>query len=112
MKRIRLLMPILLAMPVLVAAQQPLGNTGSDFTYQKLVRIAERLVNFLLQLAELAVVGAIIWYGLQMVISKGDATKFAKAKKGLGLSILGAVVIFGVYTIIATLRGGVESVGQ
>lgn len=98
--------------PVTVGAGEVLGDTGSDFTYEKLVDIAEGLVNLLLQMLELVAVGAIVWYGLQMVLSRGDAAKFSKAKKGLGLAIVGALVIFGVYTIIATIRGGVQSVGQ
>lgn len=108
----RLLTALLVLIPQAVSAQEPLGDVGSDFTYQKLVRIAERLVDYLLQLAELAAVGFIVYYGLRMVMSRGDPGQYAAAKKGLGLAILGAVVIFGVYTIIQTVRGGVQSIGN
>lgn len=111
MRRITAL--VLGLLPHTVLAVEPLGNTGgSGFTYDRLVRIATELIKILLQIAELAAVGAVVWYGLQMVLSRGDAAKFASAKKGLGLAIVGALVIFGVYTIIATIQGGVRSVGN
>jgi hypothetical protein len=47
-----------------------------------------------------------------MVMSRGEPAKFAAAKKGLLLAIVGSLVIFGVYTIIQTVRGGVQSIGN
>jgi TRAP-type C4-dicarboxylate transport system permease small subunit len=109
----RFLATVLMLLPQVALAQQPLGNTGNtDFTYARLVRIVVALVNIILQICELAAVGFIVWYGLRMVMSKGDPAKFSEAKKGLGLAIVGALVIFGVYTIIATVQGGVQGLGN
>jgi hypothetical protein len=82
------------------------------FTYDRLVSIVAGLVKTILQLGTIAAVAAVIWYGLQMVLARGDATKYSTAKKGLSLALVGAVIIFGVYTIIATIQSGVESVGR
>jgi hypothetical protein len=90
----------------------PLGNTGSSFTYQRLVTIVTELVKIALQIGEVVAVGAIVYFGLRMVISRGDETKFSEAKKGLQFAVLGALIIFGVYTIIATVQRAVESVGN
>ena len=90
----------------------PLGETNSDFTYDRLVNIITGLVEIILQIGGIAAVVAVIWYGLQMVLARGDAGKYSAAKKGLGLALVGVVIIFGVYTIIATIQSGVESVGR
>jgi len=61
--------------------------------------------------ASLAVVVILVWYGLQMVFARGDPTKFSSAKKGLTTALVGAVVIFGVWTIIATVHYFVGALG-
>jgi len=108
----RILLTALVLLPQAAYAAEPLGDTGSDFTYEKLVRIVTGLVNIFLEIAGIAAVMAIVYYGFRMVISRGDAGAFTAAKKGLGLAVVGAIVIFGVYTIIATVYQGVRSVGN
>ena len=98
-------------MPTTALAGEVLGDTGSDFTYDKLVRIATGLVEVLLELAGFAAVIMITYYGVRMVLSRGEPGKFSEAKKGLLLAMLGAAIIFGVWTIIATVREGVRSIG-
>ena len=98
--------------PVLFAAATPLGDTGSSFTYQNLVKMVTELVKIGLQVAELLAVIMIAWFGLRMVLSRGDAAQFTTARKNLMLALVGAIVIFGVYTIIATVQGAVQSVGN
>jgi hypothetical protein len=91
---------------------QPLGNTGGGFTYDKLIKVANNLVQFILRVAGFVVVGVIVYYGIRMVIAGNDAAKYAAARKGLNWALIGALVIFGVYTIIATIQGAVESLGS
>ena len=95
----------------MAATPEPLGNTGDGFTYDKLIEVANRLVQFILRVAGFAVVGVIVYYGVRMVIAGNDAAKYAEARKGLNYALIGALVIFGVYTIIATIQGAVESLG-
>lgn len=108
----RILSTLLLLLPQAARAGEPLGDTGSDFTYEKLVRIVVALVNIMLEIAGIAAVMAVVYYGFRMAISRGDAGAFTAAKKGLGFALIGAIIIFGVYTIIATVYQGVRSVGN
>ncbi len=94
------------------ATPEPLGNTDGGFTYDKLIEVANNLVQFLLRVAGLVAVGAIVYFGIRMVIAGNNAAAYSAARKGLGYAIIGALIIFGVYTIIATVRGAVESVGR
>jgi succinate dehydrogenase hydrophobic anchor subunit len=82
-----------------------------SYTYQGLMAAVENLVNFLIRMASLAVVVVIVWYGLQMVLAKGDAAKYGNARKGFNSALIGALVIFGVWTIIATIQYFAQSLG-
>ena len=103
---------VLALAPAVAFAGQPLGNTGSDFTYERLVTIVTELVNIFLRIAAVVAAGFIVWYGVRMVLSRGEPGKFSEARKGLLWAMLGAAVIFGVYTIIATVQKAVQSVGN
>ncbi|HXK36219.1 MAG TPA: hypothetical protein VJ553_01415 [Candidatus Paceibacterota bacterium] len=96
--------------PLMLAQATPLGETGG-ISYNRLIAIVYALVKILLQVGEFAAVGFIVWYGLRMVMSKGDSTKFSAARKGLLLALLGAVIIFGAYVIVDSVQGAVESIG-
>lgn len=95
----------------MAATPTPLGNTGGGFTYDKLIEVANRLVLFILRVAGFAVVGVVVYYGVRMVMAGNDSAAYAAARKGLNWALIGALVIFGVYTIIATIQGAVESLG-
>jgi hypothetical protein len=94
------------------ATGQSLGDTGSDFTYAKLLDALWYLVQLVLQLGELATIGAVVWYGLRMAFSRDDAAAYSAAKGSLVKVFIGGLLIFGAYTIIATVRGTVQSIGQ
>ncbi len=83
---------------------------SSGLTYQGLMTTLYTLLQAILRIADLGAIIAIIWFGLQMALARGDATKFNDAKKGLLYAIIGAIVIFGVYTILATVRGAVSGI--
>ena len=81
------------------------------YTYEGLMDAVWNLVSFLMRIASLAVVVAIVWFGLRMAFSRGDAAKYEKAKEGLKWALIGAVVTFGVWTIIATVHSFVGALG-
>lgn len=83
-----------------------------SYTYDSLMTAVYNLMDFFIRIAGLAVVAVVVWYGLQMVMSRGDAAKFSDAKKGLTWSLVGALVIFGVWTIILSIKAFVGSIGQ
>lgn len=105
-----LVIGILLAVLLVTAA--PAHAQEADFTYQRLVTVAGELVKFALRILGFIGVILIVWYGLRMVISRGDATKFSEARKGLLYALGGLVIVFGVWTIIATVQRAVQSVGN
>ncbi|MBX4189918.1 hypothetical protein KW791_01290 [Candidatus Parcubacteria bacterium] len=79
------------------------GLPGYDITVQSLFGILTGLACWATRLALIAVVLALVWYGLQFILSQGNPTKFAGAKKSFWYGILGVVVIMATYTIIATI---------
>ena len=83
----------------------------NGLTYEGLMNTVYSLLATILQMADLAAVAAIVWFGVRMALSRGDPAKFNEAKKGLIYACIGAVIIFGVYTILATVRGAVGSIG-
>lgn len=93
---------------LLIAAAAPTAAFAAEFTYDNLRRSMYYVLATILQLAGLAAVAAVVYYGIRMAVSRGDSAKFSEAKKGLLYALLGAAVIFGVYTILATVRGATD----
>ena len=97
---------------ILLAAAAPvLGSTGT-VTWATVQTAIASLVQNILLLASLAATGAVVYYGVLMAMARDNATQFSNARKGLLYSALGALIIFGVYTIMATVRGAVNSIGH
>ena len=86
-----------------IFGETPSGSAKYDLTIERVIGIITGLSCWLADIALLLMVGAIIIYGLQIMLSRGDASKFQAAKESLKYAIVGAVVILGVYTIIATV---------
>lgn len=80
-------------------------------TYDQVLDVVERLLSYITDMAVIAVVVAIVYYGVRMATAGGNPTAFNEAKKGLGLAAVGALLIFGVYTIIATVNYAVNMLG-
>ena len=95
----------------MLAAAAPLGDTGG-ITYDRVVASLNYLVMNALLLGGLVAVAAIVYYGFRMTMSKGDPTAFGTARGHLIQAGIGAAIIFGVYTIIATVQGAAQSIGQ
>jgi type IV secretory pathway VirB2 component (pilin) len=88
----------------------PLGNTGSsEFTYDRLVGILNYLVQNALLLGGFIAVAAIVFYGMQMSLARAEPKKFTEAKDALIKAVIGAILIFGVYTIINTVQGAANT---
>ena len=84
---------------------------GVDITIQGLFNILQGLACWMSRFVLVFMVGAIIWYGFQFIVSRGNPTAFTNAKKSLGYALIGMVVILGAYTIISTVGNAVESAG-
>lgn len=95
----------------LLLAAAPLGKTGG-ITYDRLVNVLNYLVTNALILGGLIAVAMIVYYGFRMAISRDNASAFTAARDHLVQACIGAALIFGVYTIIATLYGLTHSIGQ
>lgn len=88
-----------------------MGETGG-ISYDGVVASLNYVVENVLLIGGFIAVGAIVYYGLLMTLSKGDPAKFTAAKGMLIKACIGAAIIFGVYTIIATVRGAARSIGH
>jgi len=96
---------------ILAQAGQVLGDTGS-VTWAKVQTALASLVQNILVLAGLAATGAIVYYGVLMATAGSNTDRYSRARKGLIYAAIGTIIIFGVYTIIATVRGAVNSIGH
>ena len=87
------------------------SSPGIDLSIQSVFGIVQGLACWMSRFALVLMVGFIVWYGIQFLTSRGDPGRFGKAKTSLGYAVIGIVVIFATYTIIATVGYGVQSIG-
>ena len=74
-----------------------------DFSVQSVPKIMSGLACYSVRFA-LIMVGIIMVYsGVAFIIGRGNPAALASAKKGFLYSVIGALIIFGVYTIILTV---------
>ena len=92
-----------------IPANTPLGNTGSEFTYARLVEILNYLVTNALMLGETLAWAAIVFYGVRMSMARAEPKKFTDAKNALFKAVIGAALIAGVYVVIATVRSAADT---
>lgn len=81
---------------------------GVDLTIQGVYGIITGLVCWFSRFALIAMVIAVIVYGMQFMTSRANPEKFAKAKKSLTWGLVGIIVILGTYTIIATVANAIN----
>ena len=74
-----------------------------DFTIQKVADVIVGIVCWFSGLAMVFIVLAIVWFGVNFLMSKGEPEKITQARKALLWGIVGIAVILGTYTIIATI---------
>lgn len=79
------------------------SGPGSNIDAPKLIKIFGGLACWLIRVAIVAVSIALVFYGILFLKSRGSPQGIAYAKKALSWGIVGAIVIFGVFTIILSL---------
>ena len=80
----------------------PIEGEGLDEA--SIATLLERIANFLITIALIIVVIAIVWGGILWMTAGGDDSKAAKAKSTILNGIIGAAVIFFVGIILNTLQ--------
>lgn len=97
--------------PIILAAANnntlPTASPGVALTFDRVIDILLGLTCYAAQLAGLLLIGALAFYGIQIILSRGNPDSFGAAKKSLGWAIVGGIVILGTYTIIATVATAV-----
>ncbi len=78
-----------------------------DLTIEKVIAIITGFTCWAAEIAILILIGALFFYGIQILFSRGNPVSFQSAKKAFSTAIIGAFVILGVYTIIATVANTV-----
>ncbi len=79
------------------------------FTFDRLVELLNYLVLNALILGEVIAVSAMVYQGFRMAWSRGEPKDFLAAKEALIKVCIGAVLIFGVYTVIYTIQGAADT---
>lgn len=88
-----------------VGERTPLGSTGNTgLTYTRVRELMYWASDVAIWIGSVGVFVAIVFYGFRMAISKGDAAAFSSARTGLFKSLIGAAIIFGVWSIIKTVQ--------
>ncbi|MBI2065440.1 MAG: hypothetical protein HYT62_05350 [Candidatus Yanofskybacteria bacterium] len=86
----------------------PLGGfPGEDLSFQDINQIVIGLACWLARVASLLAAIFVIWAGLKFVTAGGDPKKYQSAKDNFKAVLLGILVIYGVYVIIATVAHAV-----
>ncbi|MDP2648258.1 MAG: hypothetical protein Q8P35_03400 [Candidatus Yanofskybacteria bacterium] len=86
-------------------------STQYDLTIERVIGIIMGLTCWFARIAIAILIGALVFYGIQIIWSRGSQTNYQAAKKSFAAAIIGAFIILGVYTIVATVAGalGVEA---
>lgn len=79
------------------------GVPGIDLNIDKVKKIITGLACWLIDIALVLMVIAVVFYGIKFLLSQGDTGKITDARKGLLWAIVGVAVILGAYTIIASV---------
>ena len=78
-------------------------NVFEGFTLWQIPLILSRLSCYVFQFAAILFVVWIIYAGVKFLSVRGNPTALSEAKKTFFYSLLGGLVIYGVYTIILTV---------
>ena len=83
--------------------------SGRAISLEEIINIAKDLGGFLMIVGGILAAIVIIWSGISYLLAGSDSTKVKAAKDILKAGIIGAIVIFGMGVIIATIRGIAEN---
>ncbi|HYC79938.1 MAG TPA: hypothetical protein VEC17_02835 [Candidatus Binatia bacterium] len=81
------------------------GNETDPCQIKDLFVLAYVIVNYLISMAALVALIFIVWGGLQMLLARGDATRFGQAKQTIWNAILGFVLVMLSYLIVDYIAG-------
>ncbi|OGN07418.1 MAG: hypothetical protein A3B86_01565 [Candidatus Yanofskybacteria bacterium RIFCSPHIGHO2_02_FULL_38_22b] len=86
-------------------------NTFESFTLWQIPLILSRLSCYFFQFAGIIFVIWIIYVGIKFLLARGNPTAFSETRKTFLYSLLGGLIIYGVYTIILSVAAlfGVSS---
>ena len=76
---------------------------GRNFTFENLIKLFGGLACWSMRVAMILIAGAMIIYGLMFLKSRGSPQGMENAKKAFTWGLVGALVIFGVFTIILSV---------
>jgi hypothetical protein len=77
----------------------PLGATST------LTLFIQKIIQFLLELVGLLALLAVVWGGVQYIISFGDDKKIGHAKQIIFWAVAGLIIVLLSYAIISTITG-------
>ena len=78
--------------------------TGSPITLDSLEGVVESVAQFLLFIGGIVAVIFIVWGGIKYMAARDNATEAANARKMILNGLIGAAIIFGVGTLLATAQ--------
>ena len=78
-------------------------DTFESFTLWQIPLILARLGCYVFRFASILFVIWIVYVGIKFIQSRGNPIAFSEARKTLLYSLLGGLIIYGVYTIILTV---------
>ena len=87
------------------AVYVPPPPKGIAITLDTIMIIVNDIVTRLIEIAGVVVVGALVWGGLMWATAGSNEDRVTKAKAVITGALWGALVIFGVFVIISTIRG-------
>lgn len=76
-----------------------------NFDLWQIPKILTNLSCYFIQFALILFAAFIVYSGIRFFISRGNPTDIGQAKKVFLYSLVGGLVVFGVYTLIFTLAG-------
>lgn len=78
------------------------GATETECTYQSLILMVSRIIQFVLYLLIPIVLGMIVYIGFKFLTASGDSGKLADAKRMIKPLLIGIVLIFAAWLVVYT----------
>lgn len=95
---------VLIALIFVVPAHAAQLPEGEPITLGDITDLITLVVRTLLGMGGIVAAGFIVWAGITWMAAGGDDTKVKDAKARLKAGIWGAVIVFGVFVILATIE--------
>ena len=99
---------ILIAPAIAKVFGDPPAGSG-EYTIERVFGILTGAACWLTNIALVLMIGAIVAYGIQFLLSGGNPTKFGAAQESFKYAILGCFVIIGVFVIINSVAANLNA---